>query len=118
MVEGDEYDTAYFDKGPKFLHYRARTAILTSVEFDHADIYRDMAHYESAYDKFAATLPEDGFLAVAASYPNAVAIAQRASRRVRGDVRGAGERRLHHGEPPLRAGGGALRRRRAARPRR
>jgi UDP-N-acetylmuramate: L-alanyl-gamma-D-glutamyl-meso-diaminopimelate ligase len=55
VVEGDEYDTAYFDKGPKFLHYRARSAILTSVEFDHADIYRDMAHYESAYEKFAAT---------------------------------------------------------------
>ena len=80
VVEGDEYDTAYFDKGPKFMHYRAKTALLTSVEFDHADIYRDMAHYESAYDKFAATLPADGFLAVSASYPNAVAIAQRSSR--------------------------------------
>jgi UDP-N-acetylmuramate: L-alanyl-gamma-D-glutamyl-meso-diaminopimelate ligase len=80
VVEGDEYDTAYFDKGPKFLHYRARTALLTSVEFDHADIYRDMAHYESAYDKFAATIPEDGFLAVAASYPNAVAIARRSAK--------------------------------------
>ena len=80
VVEGDEYDTAYFDKGPKFLHYRAKTAILTSIEFDHADIYRDMAHYESAYEKFAATLPEDGFLAVAASYPNAVRIAQQSSR--------------------------------------
>ena len=80
VVEGDEYDTAYFDKGPKFLHYRARTALLTSVEFDHADIYRDMAHYESAYDKFAATLPAEGFLAVSAAYPNAVAIAQRSSR--------------------------------------
>ncbi len=77
VVEGDEYDTAYFDKGPKFMHYRAKTAMLTSVEFDHADIYNDMAHYESAYDKFCATLPEDGFLAVSASYPNAVAIAQR-----------------------------------------
>ena len=80
VVEGDEYDTAYFDKGPKFLHYRARTAMLTSVEFDHADIYRDMAHYESAYDKFAASLPAEGFLAVAASYPNAVAIARRSSK--------------------------------------
>src|SRR5262245_18258494 len=38
VVEGDEYDTAYFDKGPKFLHYRPKTVILTSVEFDHADI--------------------------------------------------------------------------------
>ena len=80
VVEGDEYDTAYFDKGPKFMHYRARTALLTSVEFDHADIYRDMAHYESAYDRFAATIPADGFLAVSAAYPNAVAIAQRSSR--------------------------------------
>jgi UDP-N-acetylmuramate: L-alanyl-gamma-D-glutamyl-meso-diaminopimelate ligase len=80
VVEGDEYDTAYFDKGPKFLHYRARTAILTSVEFDHADIYNDMAHYESAYEKLATTLPEEGFLAVAASYPNAVAIARKWSR--------------------------------------
>jgi len=80
VVEGDEYDTAYFDKGPKFLHYRARTAILTSIEFDHADIYRDMAHYESAYVKFAETLPADGALAVCASYPNAVEIARSASR--------------------------------------
>ena len=80
VVEGDEYDTAYFDKGPKFLHYRAKTAILTSIEFDHADIYRDMPHYESAYEKFAATLPTDGTLAVCASYPNAVAIARRANR--------------------------------------
>ena len=79
VVEGDEYDTAYFDKGPKFMHYRARTAMLTSVEFDHADIYRDMAHYESAYDKFAETLPADGFLAVSASYENAVRIARRSS---------------------------------------
>ena len=39
VVEGDEYDTAYFDKGPKFLHYRARSALLTSIEFDHADIF-------------------------------------------------------------------------------
>src|SRR3954471_18325216 len=76
VVEGDEYDTAYFDKGPKFLHYRARTAILTSIEFDHADIYRDMPHYESAYVKFAETLPPDGTLVVCASYPNAVEIAR------------------------------------------
>ena len=77
VVEGDEYDTAYFDKGPKFLHYRARTALLTSIEFDHADIYRDLAHYESSFEKFAATLPSDGTLAVAASYPSAVELAQR-----------------------------------------
>src|SRR5262245_31529789 len=76
VVEGDEYDTAYFDKGPKFLHYRARSAILTSIEFDHADIYRDLPHYESAFEKFCATLPVDGTLAVSASYPRAVEIAR------------------------------------------
>jgi UDP-N-acetylmuramate: L-alanyl-gamma-D-glutamyl-meso-diaminopimelate ligase len=79
VVEGDEYDTAYFDKGPKFLHYRARTAILTSIEFDHADIYRDLPHYESAFEQFAKTMPKDGLLAVSASYPRAVAIAKAAS---------------------------------------
>ena len=52
VIEGDEYDTAYFDKGPKFLHYRPRTAILTSIEFDHADIFRDLAHYEAAFERF------------------------------------------------------------------
>jgi UDP-N-acetylmuramate: L-alanyl-gamma-D-glutamyl-meso-diaminopimelate ligase len=76
VVEGDEYDTAYFDKGPKFLHYRPRTAILTSVELDHADIYRDLAHYESAFLAFVRLLPPDGGLAVSAAYPNAVRIAR------------------------------------------
>jgi UDP-N-acetylmuramate: L-alanyl-gamma-D-glutamyl-meso-diaminopimelate ligase len=76
VVEGDEYDTAYFDKGPKFLHYRARTAMLTSIEFDHADIYRDMEHYESAYARFAETIPADGALVVCSTYPNAERIAR------------------------------------------
>jgi UDP-N-acetylmuramate: L-alanyl-gamma-D-glutamyl-meso-diaminopimelate ligase len=71
VVEGDEYDTAYFDKGPKFLHYRARTAMLTSVEFDHADIYRDMEHYESAFERFVETVPADGAIMVCRTYPNA-----------------------------------------------
>ncbi len=76
VVEGDEYDTAYFDKGPKFLHYQPRTAILTSVELDHADIYRDLAHYESSFDRFVRLLPQGGLLAVCAAYPNAVALAR------------------------------------------
>jgi UDP-N-acetylmuramate: L-alanyl-gamma-D-glutamyl-meso-diaminopimelate ligase len=82
VVEGDEYDTAYFDKGPKFLHYRPRTAILTSVELDHADIYRDLAHYQSAFENFVRLLPESGTLAVSASYPNAVEIARIAAANV------------------------------------
>jgi UDP-N-acetylmuramate: L-alanyl-gamma-D-glutamyl-meso-diaminopimelate ligase len=77
VVEGDEYDTAYFDKGPKFLHYRPRTAIFTSCELDHADIYRDDAHYESAFERFAELLPEGGFLAACASYEAVLRIARR-----------------------------------------
>ena len=76
VVEGDEYDTAYFDKGPKFLHYQAKTLILTSVEFDHADIYRDLAHYESSFEKLIATLGPDSTTLVSASWPNAVALAK------------------------------------------
>jgi UDP-N-acetylmuramate: L-alanyl-gamma-D-glutamyl-meso-diaminopimelate ligase len=77
VVEGDEYDTAYFDKGPKFLHYRPRTAIFTSCELDHADIYRDEAHYESAFERFTELLPPDGFLAACASYDSVLRIARR-----------------------------------------
>jgi UDP-N-acetylmuramate: L-alanyl-gamma-D-glutamyl-meso-diaminopimelate ligase len=82
VVEGDEYDTAYFDKGPKFLHYRPRTAIFTSCELDHADIYRDEAHYESAFERFMDLLPPDGFLAACASYRSVLRIAGRARCRV------------------------------------
>ncbi len=70
VIEGDEYDTAYFDKGPKFLHYRPRTAIFTGAEFDHADIYRDTAHYESAFEKFFALLPQDGYVAACSGFAN------------------------------------------------
>ena len=49
VVEGDEYDTAFFDKTPKFLHYHPQTLVVTSVEFDHADIYRDLNHVKSAF---------------------------------------------------------------------
>jgi UDP-N-acetylmuramate: L-alanyl-gamma-D-glutamyl-meso-diaminopimelate ligase len=70
VIEGDEYDTAYFDKGPKFLHYRPRTAIFTGAEFDHADIYRDIAHYESSFEKFFALLPQDGYAAACAGFAN------------------------------------------------
>ncbi|HTA17717.1 MAG TPA: Mur ligase domain-containing protein, partial [Polyangia bacterium] len=54
VVEGDEYDTAFFDKGSKFLHYRPRTALLTSVEFDHADIFKDEEAVKATFRKFVA----------------------------------------------------------------
>jgi UDP-N-acetylmuramate: L-alanyl-gamma-D-glutamyl-meso-diaminopimelate ligase len=62
VLEGDEYDSAYFDKAPKFLHYRPRTAVLTSVEFDHADIYRDLQQVRAAFNRFLHLLPADGQL--------------------------------------------------------
>jgi UDP-N-acetylmuramate: L-alanyl-gamma-D-glutamyl-meso-diaminopimelate ligase len=76
VVEGDEYDTAFFDKGSKFLHYRPRTAILTSVEFDHADIFRDDAAVRAAFRKFVALIPEDGQLLVCAASPGALDVAR------------------------------------------
>jgi UDP-N-acetylmuramate: L-alanyl-gamma-D-glutamyl-meso-diaminopimelate ligase len=82
VVEGDEYDTAYFDKGPKFLHYQPRSVILTSVELDHADIYRDLAHYEASFARLMALVPADGHVAVSAAWPNAERLASASRARV------------------------------------
>ena len=57
IIEGDEYDTAFFDKESKFLHYRPAATILTSVEFDHADIFADLAAVKRSFDKLLAGLP-------------------------------------------------------------
>ncbi|MGZ8443374.1 MAG: Mur ligase domain-containing protein, partial [Candidatus Binatia bacterium] len=76
VLEGDEYDSAFFDKGPKFLHYRPRHVILTSVEFDHADIYRDLDHVKSAFAKLVDIIPADGSLVVCSDYPDAVTLSR------------------------------------------
>jgi len=60
ILEGDEYDTAFFDKGPKFLHYFPDAAILTSVEFDHADIYKDLEAVETAFKRLVNLIPRRG----------------------------------------------------------
>jgi len=60
ILEGDEYDTAFFDKGPKFLHYFPDAIILTSVEFDHADIYKDLAAVETAFKRLVNLIPRRG----------------------------------------------------------
>jgi UDP-N-acetylmuramate: L-alanyl-gamma-D-glutamyl-meso-diaminopimelate ligase len=60
ILEGDEYDTAFFDKGPKFLHYFPDAAILTSVEFDHADIYKDLDAVETAFKRLVNLIPRRG----------------------------------------------------------
>ncbi len=75
VIEGDEYDTAYFDKGPKFLHYRPRIGLLTSIEFDHADIYRDLAHLKESFRKLVGIIPPDGLLIASADYPDVVGVA-------------------------------------------
>jgi UDP-N-acetylmuramate: L-alanyl-gamma-D-glutamyl-meso-diaminopimelate ligase len=62
IVEGDEYDTAFFDKGPKFLHYFPDSVILTSVEFDHADIYKDLDAVETAFKRLVNLIPRRGKL--------------------------------------------------------
>ena len=62
VLEGDEYDTAFFDKGPKFLHYRPDIAVLTSVEFDHADIFRDLDHVKGAFSAMLANLNSQSVL--------------------------------------------------------
>jgi UDP-N-acetylmuramate: L-alanyl-gamma-D-glutamyl-meso-diaminopimelate ligase len=56
VVEGDEYDTAFFDKGSKFHHFDPHTAVLTSIEFDHADIFRDLDHVKSAFRRFSGAM--------------------------------------------------------------
>ena len=60
ILEGDEYDTAFFDKGPKFLHYFPDAIILTSVEFDHADIYKDLDAVETAFKRLVNLIPRRG----------------------------------------------------------
>jgi UDP-N-acetylmuramate: L-alanyl-gamma-D-glutamyl-meso-diaminopimelate ligase len=60
ILEGDEYDTAFFDKGPKFLHYFPDAVILTSVEFDHADIYKDLDAVETAFKRLVNLVPRRG----------------------------------------------------------
>src|SRR3954452_163838 len=62
ILEGDEYDTTFFDKGPKFLHYFPDSVILTSVEFDHADIYKDLDAVETAFKRLVNLIPKRGRL--------------------------------------------------------
>ncbi len=60
IIEGDEYDTAFWDKGPKFLHYFPDSVILTSVEFDHADIYKDLDAVKTAFKRLVNLVPRRG----------------------------------------------------------
>ncbi len=64
VTEGDEYDSAFFDKGPKFLHYRPDASILTGIEFDHADIFNDLEQVKDAFRKYVNLIRPDGVILV------------------------------------------------------
>lgn len=70
IIEGDEYDTAFFDKGPKFLHYFPTSVILTSVEFDHADIYSDLEAVKTAFKRLVNLVPRRGRIVAWDGSPN------------------------------------------------
>ena len=70
IIEGDEYDTAFFDKGPKFLHYFPDAVVLTSVEFDHADIYKDLDAVKVAFKRLVNLVPRRGRIVAWDGSPN------------------------------------------------
>jgi UDP-N-acetylmuramate: L-alanyl-gamma-D-glutamyl-meso-diaminopimelate ligase len=74
VVEGDEYDSAFFDKGPKFLHYLPYAAVIGNVEFDHADIYSDLDAIKLQFRRFVNLIPRNGYLAVGADSPAAIEV--------------------------------------------
>jgi UDP-N-acetylmuramate: L-alanyl-gamma-D-glutamyl-meso-diaminopimelate ligase len=82
ILEGDEYDTAFFDKVPKFVHYKPRSVILTSVEFDHADIYADLNAVKQAFRMLIDLIPEDGLLVACSDDANVRELASHARCRV------------------------------------
>jgi UDP-N-acetylmuramate: L-alanyl-gamma-D-glutamyl-meso-diaminopimelate ligase len=69
VAEGDEYDTAFFDKGPKFLHYDPDALLLNAIEFDHADIYRDLDHVKGAFRTLLERLRPSAVVAACADFP-------------------------------------------------
>jgi len=79
VLEADEYDTAFFDKGPKFLHYTPDAAVLTSIEFDHADIYRDLDHVRDAFGRFVSTMEPESLLVSIDDDPNVTGLVGLAS---------------------------------------
>ena len=82
ILEGDEYDTAFFDKGPKFLHYFPDAVILTSVEFDHADIYKNLDEVKTAFARLVNLIPRRGLLVAWDGHPNVDECVSRAFCRV------------------------------------
>ena len=76
IIEADEYDTAYFDKGPKFMHYLPELAIVNNIEFDHADIYKDLDAVKLAFRRFMNLVPENGRLIAGWDSPHVRAVVE------------------------------------------
>ena len=74
VIEGDEYDTAYFDKRSKFLHYLPECAIVNNIEFDHADIFDDLAAILLSFQRFLNTVPRNGLVLINGDDPNCLAL--------------------------------------------
>jgi UDP-N-acetylmuramate: L-alanyl-gamma-D-glutamyl-meso-diaminopimelate ligase len=90
VVEGDEYDTAYFDKGPKFLHYRPRSLLCTSLEYDHADIYPSVDAIVARFAELMALVPADGHIVLCAEEPQLMKARAQAPIKARVTTYGAG----------------------------
>lgn len=69
VIEGDEYDSAFFDKRSKFIHYRPQVLVLNNLEFDHADIFRDLADIQRSFRHVLALVPQDGYVLYNADEP-------------------------------------------------
>ena len=82
VVEGDEYDTAFFDKRPKFVHYLPDIGIIGNIEFDHADIYRDLTDVQLAFSRFMGVIPRRGLMIAGVESPALVEILPKARSRV------------------------------------
>jgi len=110
VIEADEYDTAFFDKRSKFVHYRPRTAVLNNLEFDHADIFPDLAAIETQFHHLVRTVPRGGRLVVNAREDNLQRVLERgcwsdvARFGVRGDTPGFRARGEPHAFDVMKAG--------------
>ncbi len=89
IIEGDEYDTAFFDKVPKFLHYRPKSLVITSIEFDHADIYESLDQIKEGFIKLVGLVPEDGLIVINADDENIKDVISRS--KVKAKIVGYGE---------------------------
>src|SRR5256712_4184844 len=99
VIEGDEYDTAFFDKGPKFLHYLPRIVLLKNIEFDHADIYADLEAIKTAFRRLINIVPRSGLIVAGIDSPVVREIIPKALARVATAGIGIGEWQAGDGAP-------------------